>query len=115
MEHLCHKIALVVATIGLAVILIGTIRCTIRFILIELKSPFKMKPVQKLDILRGDLGAYLLLGLEFSVGADIILTLIEPNYEGLIILGSLVIMRTVISYFVGKEREELRKELKESS
>ena len=50
-------------------------------------------------------GSYLLLGLEFMIAADIIYTIAKPNTEGLITLGSIVAIRTVISYFLNKEIE----------
>ena len=54
--------------------------------------------------------AYLLLGLEFSVAADIIETFLAPSNEALIQLGVLILIRTVIGYFVGRERAEYRRE-----
>jgi len=55
--------------------------------------------------LRQQLGAYILLGLEFIIAADIIRTFIQPTKEDLIVLGSIVAIRTVISYFLNKELE----------
>jgi uncharacterized membrane protein len=43
------------------------------------------------------------LGLEFLIAADIIRTIIRPTLEELAILGGIVVIRTVISYFLGKE------------
>ncbi|MGI6503547.1 MAG: DUF1622 domain-containing protein [Candidatus Methanoculleus thermohydrogenotrophicum] len=45
----------------------------------------------------------ILIGLEFFVAADLLKTVLEPTFEDLIILGSLVAIRTVVSYFLGKE------------
>ena len=41
--------------------------------------------------------------LEFLIAADIIHTIVKPTLEELAILGSIVIIRTIISYFLGKE------------
>ena len=49
----------------------------------------------------------ILIGLEFFVAADVIKTILEPTFQDLIILGSLVTIRTVVSYFLGKEVSEL--------
>ena len=54
----------------------------------------------------------ILIGLEFFVAADVIRTILEPTFQDLIILGSLVIIRTVVSYFLGKEVSELPEERK---
>ena len=54
----------------------------------------------------------ILIGLEFFVAADVIRTILEPTFQALIILGSLVIIRTVVSYFLGKEVSELPEDQK---
>ena len=54
----------------------------------------------------------ILLGLEFFVAADVIKTILEPTYEDLILLGALVAIRTVVSYFLGKEVQDLPEERK---
>ncbi|MDA1086421.1 MAG: DUF1622 domain-containing protein [Verrucomicrobia bacterium] len=43
--------------------------------------------------------------------AGIMAALLEPGYKGLIILGGLVLIRTIISYFVGRERIDIEREL----
>ena len=53
--------------------------------------------------LRHVLGYYLLLGLEFLIAADIIDTLMKPSVQDLIVLGAIVLIRTVISYSLNAE------------
>lgn len=48
----------------------------------------------------------ILIGLEFFVAADVSKTILEPTFDDLIVLGSLVAIRTVVSYFLGKEVKE---------
>jgi len=43
------------------------------------------------------------MGLEFMIGADIVRTLIRPSLQELAVLGSMVAIRTVISFFLNKE------------
>jgi uncharacterized membrane protein len=92
--------------IGIAAILIISWGAIIIFIdLIKLEfSRFKgMKPYYERSILRHRFGSYLLLGLEFLIAADIILTISQPSLEEIIILASIVGIRTVISHFLDKE------------
>ncbi|MFC1964172.1 DUF1622 domain-containing protein [Chloroflexota bacterium] len=56
-----------------------------------------------LNEIRHNIGAYLLLGLEFLIAADIIRTIVRPTLEELGILGGIVVIRTIISYFLAKE------------
>ncbi|NLM29929.1 MAG: DUF1622 domain-containing protein [Methanomicrobiales archaeon] len=53
--------------------------------------------------IRGTFTTRILIGLEFFVAADLLKTILAPTFEDLIILGSLVAIRTVVSYFLGME------------
>lgn len=55
------------------------------------------------EALRHQLGSYLLLGLEFLIAADIIRTITDPTLEEMAILGGIVLIRTVLSYFLDRE------------
>ncbi len=44
------------------------------------------------------------------IASDIISSVIDPELENLISLGALVLVRTVIAYFLGKELEELHQD-----
>jgi uncharacterized membrane protein len=92
--------------IGIAAILIiswGAIIIFIDLIKLEFNRLKGMKPYYERSILRHRFGSYLLLGLEFLIAADIILTISQPSLEEVIILASIVGIRTVISYFLDKE------------
>ena len=53
--------------------------------------------------LRHLLGYYLLLGLEFLIAADIIDTLMKPSVQDLLVLGSIIVTRTIISFSLNAE------------
>jgi len=92
--------------IGIAAVLIITWGAIIIFCnLIKLEvSRFKgHKPYYERAVLRHRFGSYLLLGLEFLIAADIILTITHPTLEEIAILASIVVIRTIISYFLDKE------------
>ncbi|MBZ0105242.1 MAG: DUF1622 domain-containing protein [Sulfuricella denitrificans] len=54
------------------------------------------------------IGEKIALGLDFFLAGDIILTIVVPSWEGLAILGSIVVIRTVIAYFLNRDLKELR-------
>ena len=64
----------------------------------------------KIAELRIKLGQYLLLGLEMLIASDIIQTIIDPSMEELAIVGSVVVIRTVLSFFLNREIKEQVKE-----
>ncbi|MBN1913792.1 MAG: DUF1622 domain-containing protein [Candidatus Omnitrophica bacterium] len=62
--------------------------------------------VQMNDSLRVKLGSYLVLSLEFFIAADIIKTILTPTWESIGMLGAIVIIRTVLSYFLTKDLKD---------
>jgi uncharacterized membrane protein len=54
----------------------------------------------------------ILIGLEFFVAADVLKTILEPTFQDLAVLGSIVAIRTVVSYFLGKEVQEMPEDKK---
>ena len=62
--------------------------------------------------IRIKLGHYLVLALEFLVAKDILESIVNPSYQGLITLWAIVTIRTVLSYFTNKEIAEVKEEMK---
>jgi uncharacterized membrane protein len=60
---------------------------------------------------RIELGRYILAGLELFIVADIIRTALTLALADLLFLGLLVVIRSLISFFLDRELKELRKEL----
>jgi len=56
--------------------------------------------------LRRDFTIKIVFGLEFLIAADIINTILSPTLEELAVLGAVVIIRTVLGYFLEKETKE---------
>lgn len=69
---------------------------------------------EKIDLnyVRYQFGCSVILGLEFMVGADIIGSLVNPNYYNMGILAIVVVIRTILSYFISLELERLTPEQK---
>jgi len=57
------------------------------------------------------LGRYLVLGLEFQLGSDILSTAVAPTIAEIEILAAIVVIRTVLNYFLSKEIEREREEV----
>ena len=53
-------------------------------------------------------GMWLLLGLEFELAADIVRTTVTPTWTELGWLGAVAVIRTFLSFFLGKDLESLR-------
>ncbi len=101
--------------ISLSLTLIGAL-ITIWGILISLfdflhKEIFRRKQaVQLNDTIRIKLGSYLVLALEFFIASDIVKTIITPTWQSLGILGAIVVIRTILSYFLTKDIKDIMKQ-----
>ncbi|MDT3706221.1 MAG: DUF1622 domain-containing protein [Thiobacillus sp.] len=56
-----------------------------------------------LGVIRLAMGEKMVLGLEFFLAGDIVQTIVVPTWNSLAILGGIVVIRTVIVYFLNLE------------
>jgi len=87
--------------IGALITLWGIIVSLYEFIKKELLS--RGDTLKANETIRIKLGSYLVLALEFFIASDIIKTIITPSWQSLGILGAIVVIRTVLSYFLTKD------------
>jgi uncharacterized membrane protein len=96
---------LTVEAIGATIVGLGAVSTAFRYAL----SLLALREYTNAD-LRLHLGRYLSLGLEFQLGADILGTAIAPTWEAVQLLAAIVVIRTVLNYFLQKELERERRE-----
>ena len=63
------------------------------------------------DPVRLELGETLSLALEFLVGADVLRTAVSPDWTQLGQLGAIVGIRSLLNYFLDRERGALEREI----
>lgn len=90
-----------IGSLGVIVICIGAIRSLYQLFIFVKHGTFSA------NYIRLQFGDSVILGLEFMVGADIIGSLVAPDYYNLGLLAIIVIIRTILSYFLSKELREL--------
>ena len=100
--NILNIISLIISTVGIVIICWGSLIAVFEFLRIEYNY-LKHTKRQNQHELRRHLGSYILLGLEFMIAGDIVHTIVKPNKESLILLGSIVAIRTVIGYFLNME------------
>lgn len=66
------------------------------------KKPFH----HSLRDIRIAIGEKMALGLDFFLAGDIIGTIVVPTQQSLMLLGGIVVIRTVMAYFLAKEIEK---------
>ncbi|MRX50324.1 DUF1622 domain-containing protein [Paracoccus sp. S-4012] len=94
---------------AVAVLLVGALRFVAGFLKAEIGGPEAR--VRGVNAARIGLGRYILAGLEILIVADIIHTAISLAMADLVFLGLLVVVRSVISFFLERELEGVRRSL----
>lgn len=90
-----------IALIGVLVISAGAIKALYQLAMLLFKNKYSS------NYIRLQFGNNVILGLEFMVGGDIIGSLVQPDYYNLGLLAIIVLIRTVLSYFLNLELAEL--------
>jgi uncharacterized membrane protein len=97
---------LAVEAVGAAIVGFGALATVVVYLL----SVFGIRKRSYTEI-RLFLGRYLALGLEFQLGSDILSTAVAPTIAEVEILAAIVVIRTVLNYFLSKEIERERQEV----
>jgi uncharacterized membrane protein len=92
-----------IGVVGIAIIVWGAVLGTLSFIKLEVAQARGGNICHRREMMRHHLGSYILLGLEFLVAADVVHTIIKPTLSEMAILGSIVAIRTVLSFFLNRE------------
>jgi uncharacterized membrane protein len=115
--ELIKNILLIVAEaidfIGISILLFGFIKILFKYIRTEIKSILHT-PIRLLQKIRCELGIYILLALDFLIASDIIQTITELSQEQLIELSVMILLRTAIGFFLGKEVDEIESKTKKT-
>ena len=97
---------LAVEAVGAATVGFGALATVVIYLL----SLFGIRKRSNTEI-RLFLGRYLVLGLEFQLGSDILSTAVAPTIAEIKILAAIVVIRTALNYFLSKEIEREREEV----
>jgi uncharacterized membrane protein len=97
---------LVVEAIGAAIVGFGAVASASRYVL----TLVGLREDSNTEI-RLYLGRFLALGLEFQIGADILSTAVAPTFDDVLLLGAIVVIRTVLNYFLSKELDRERQQV----
>lgn len=84
--------------VGAAIIIFGGIGATVNIILLEVR-----KKNVTYNQIRADLTGKIVFGLDFFIAGDVLTTLLNPSMDDLFTLGAVVIIRTILGYFLSKE------------
>ena len=103
-----EMIAFAIDLVGIAILVYAALRFVVHFLGFEIKRLRGLECVEGIRDMRLRLGSYILLSLEFIIISDVILTAISRNVDDLLALGLLVLIRVVLSFFLGRELNEVK-------
>ncbi|ALS02598.1 hypothetical protein ATZ33_14805 [Enterococcus silesiacus] len=95
---------------SIVVLIWGVIMAGIDFLKSERTDRNRIVMARQNNFIKSFLGSYILLSLEILIAADIIESIIKPTFQDILKLAILVVIRTVISYFLHKEIEDALKD-----
>ncbi len=107
LKTLASFVAYFAEILAAVVIVMGMVQAAWKYILYGIK---RREDSNELIESRLKLGHSLSLGLAFLVGADIVKSAISPDWNSLIHLGAVVVIRIVLNYFLMKDIEQLKRE-----
>ena len=98
-----RDIALAIEVVAVLVIAFGAAEAVVRLVR-RLFGPATVSGQRK-EVWLG-LAAWLLLGLEFELAADVVRTVVAPSWDELGRLAAIAAIRTFLSYFLEKDLEK---------
>ena len=103
-----ENLATVIDIVGILIILYGFTISLVKLVRVEFgRISGKSAGIRGCQHVRLELGTYILVGIEFMIASDIIGTVISKTLESLIFVTALVVIRTAISFFLGRELAEV--------
>ena len=103
-------LATIIDVAAIAILVIGAARFIVGYIGSELRRD-RDERVRRINGARVELGRYILSGLELFIVSDIVHAALSLRFSDLLFLGLLVVIRSIISYFLERELEQLKQEL----
>lgn len=102
LNRVVEIVYIAISVLGAMVVIWGVVETIRAFISLKFSSE-NINLISANEAIRQRLGAHLLLGLEIFIGADIISSVVSPSWQKIGMLGAIVGIRTVLSYFLRME------------
>lgn len=110
LSEIIAPIALFFDTFGIFLVVFGGVIAVYEWALVQVRhiQNREQRKHQTQD-LRVHFAQRLILGLEFFLAGDIMRLIATPTNDALIRVGAIIVIRTVLAYFLAREIKELRR------
>jgi uncharacterized membrane protein len=102
-------IVFILNVLSIIILIWGVILAVKDFLTTERAHLSRIELAAQNNLIKNFLGSYVLLSLEVLIAADIIESIINPTWVDILRLSAVVVIRTVISYFLHQEIEDAKK------
>jgi len=113
-ERTLDALEIAVDLVGVTIFLYGFAVGFIGYVQTVFSSGALQSKYERFEAVRCRMGIHLILGLEFLIISDLIASVVSRTLEDLGFLGIIVVIRTVLAYFLDRDMAEVRAELAES-
>ena len=107
-KTILEMIAFAIDLVGIAILVYAALKFIAHFRSFEIKQLRGLESVEGIRDMRLRLGSYILLSLEFMIISDVIQSALSRNLDDFLLLGLIVIIRTVLSFFLARELDEVK-------
>ena len=110
-ERSLEVVAFGVDLIGVAIILYGFAVGLASYVRAVLETGGTQARYRRYQVVRCRMGIHLVLGLEFLIVSDVLTSIVSRSLEDLASLGAIVVIRTVLAYFLDRDMAEVSEQL----
>ena len=110
MENIFEWLALVI-DVSAAIIMVLAFVVAVFTYFRSLISKNRNNFLTQMQLMRCELGVKLVFALELLIISDLLHTMVSRSLEDMALVGALVVIRTVISYFVNREIADIHAEI----
>ncbi len=103
-------VILAIELFGALILLVGLARFIAAYVGSELAGPTGVERHSRANVGRILLARYILMALEVFIVADLLMVLLSMSMTNLLFLGLLVLIRSVVSYFLEHELKAIRED-----
>ena len=103
-----EAIAVAIDVVGIAILVFAALKFIAHFLIFEFKRLRGLECAIEIRSLRLGLGSYILLSLEFMIISDVIHTSVTRSMDDLLALGLLVTIRIALSFFLGRDLDDVK-------
>lgn len=105
---------LCVNVVGYAILMFTVVKFVLRYVSFELHRHRGLECGRAFQDIRIEFLSHVILALDFLVVADVIHSGLAQDRDSLITLGALVLIRSVLAFFLGLDLRDVREEQKET-